>query len=226
MSDSVYQFQMLNKPDYSFLFVQVPANEVIIVEASAMATMSPNMQMKTKMKGGLSRLLTKESVFINEFTAAGGAGEIGIAPGAPGDMEHVRLKNEVIYLQGSAFCASTPGIKVESKWQGLMKGFFSGESMFLIRCSGDGDLWFNTYGAIIPIDVNGDYVVDTSYIVAFTEGLEYKVQSVGGMKSLLFSGEGLVCRFSGKGRLWIQTRQIPQMASWANPFRPVKQRNN
>ncbi len=106
-----------------------------------------------------------------------------------------------------------------------MKGFFSGESMFLIRCSGDGDLWFNTYGAIIPIDVSGDYLVDTSYVVAFTEGLQYQVQSVGGMKSFLFSGEGLVCRFSGKGRLWVQTRQCPQFAWWTHPFRPVKQKN-
>ena len=225
MTDSLYQFQFLSKPDYAFLFVQVPAEKTIIVEASAMATMSPNMTMKTRMKGGLGRLLTKESVFVNEFTSQGGPGEIGIAPGAPGDMEHVRLKNETIYLQGSAFVASTPGIKTESKWQGLVKGFFSGESMFLIRCSGDGDLWFNTYGAIIPIDVNGDYLVDTSYVVAFTEGLQYQVQSVGGMKSFLFSGEGLVCRFSGQGRLWVQTRQCPQFAWWAHPFRRVKQKN-
>ena len=78
---------------------------------------------------------------------------------------------------------------------------------------------------MIEIDVQGEYVVDTGYIVAFTEGLDYKVQSVGGYKSLFLSGEGLVCRFSGSGKLWIQTRQVPSFSSWVNPFRPVKKSN-
>jgi uncharacterized protein (TIGR00266 family) len=197
------------------------------VEASAMATMTPGLKMKTKLKGGLGRFVTGESVFMNEFTATGGDAEIGIAPGLPGDVEHVPLSgNETIYLQSSAFVAATPNVKVETKWQGFVKGFFSGESLFLIRCTGQGDLWFNTYGAMIPIDVNGSYVVDTGYIVAFTDGLDYQVSRVGGYKSLFFSGEGLVCRFSGKGRVWIQTRQLPAFMSWVHPFRPVKRQTN
>ena len=59
---------------------------------------------------------------------------------------------------------------------------------------------------------------------AFTEGLEYKVEKVGGYKSLFLSGEGLVCRFSGQGRVWIQTRQVAAFTSWVFPFRPVKSR--
>jgi uncharacterized protein (TIGR00266 family) len=114
------------------------------------------------------------------------------------------------------------GVNVESKWQGLVKGFFSGESLFLARCSGQGDLWFNTYGAMMEIEVDGNYVVDTGHIVAFTEGLQYSVGRIGGYKSLFFSGEGLVCKFSGKGRLWLQTRQLGAFASWVQPFRPVK----
>ncbi|MGA7616949.1 MAG: TIGR00266 family protein [Thermoanaerobaculia bacterium] len=214
------------RPDFAFLTVRVPANETLKVEGSAMAAMSTNMKMKTKMRGGFSRLLTGESLFINEFTAAGGPGEIQIAPGSPGDMAHVALQNQTMYLQNSAYVASSMGINVESKWQGVMKGFFSGESLFLIRCSGSGDLWFNTYGAMIEIDVNGTYVVDTGYIVAFTEGLDYQVTRVGGYKALFFSGEGLVCRFSGRGKLWIQTRQIPWFGHWIWPFRPEKKSND
>lgn len=86
-------------------------------------------------------------------------------------MEHVYLMNQTIYLQNTAFVASGDEVLVETKWQGFTKGFFSGESFFLIKCSGKGDLWFNSYGGIIPIDVEGDYVVDTGHIVAFTEGL-------------------------------------------------------
>jgi uncharacterized protein (TIGR00266 family) len=219
-----FRYSIDGKPDFSFLTVEVPASRMLKVEASAMAAMSPNMKMKTKMRGGLSRFLTGENIFINEFTADGGPGEIQIAPGSPGDLEHVTLDNQIVYLQSSAFVASGPGVNVESKWQGLMKGFFSGEGLFLIRCSGKGDLWFNTYGAMIRLDVADEYVVDTNYIVGFDEGLQYDIQRVGGYKSLFFSGEGLVCRFRGKGRLWIQTRQIPAFASWIWPFRPQKKK--
>jgi uncharacterized protein (TIGR00266 family) len=216
---SDFSYSIDCRPDFSFLTVQIPADKTLKVEASAMATMDTTIKMKTKMRGGLSRLITGESIFINEFTAQNGPGEISIAPGPPGDMDHVYLNNEIIYLQNSAFVASSMSIQVESKWQGLMKGFFSGESLFLIRCSGQGDLWFNTYGAMIEMDVNGDYVVDTGYIVAFTEGLDYRISRVGGYKSLFFSGEGFVCRFSGQGKVWIQTRQVPAFSHWVYPFR-------
>lgn len=224
-----YSFRIEGQPDYAFLSVQVPANETLKVEASSMATMDSHFKMKTKMRGGLSRFLTGESLFINEFTPQGGAGEIGIAPGTPGDLEHVYLdggEHGTIYLQNSAYVASTEGVAVESQWQGLVKGFFSGENLFLIRCQGRGDLWFNSYGGIINIDVDGDYVVDTGNIVAFTEGLDYNVTRVGGYKSLLFSGEGFVCRFSGRGKVWVQTRKAGAFVSWANVFRPVERSNN
>ena len=219
-------FRIDGDPDYGFATVQVPANETLKVEASAMATMDTNFKMKTKFKGGIGRMVTGESLFINEFTAEGGPGEIGIAPGAPGDLSHQYLDGNTIFLQNSAFVACTENVNVETKWQGLTKGFFSGESLFLIRCSGVGDLWFNTYGAIIEIDVTEDYVVDTGNIVGFTEGLEYKITKVGGYKSLFFSGEGFVCRFSGKGKVWIQTRGVDALVGWAHWFRPVKKQNN
>jgi uncharacterized protein (TIGR00266 family) len=216
------KFSVHGQPDYAFVTVQIPANQTLKVEASAMATMDTNLVMKTRLRGGLSRFVTGESIFINEFTAQGGPGEIGIAPGAPGDLRHVYLDDQTIYLQNSAYVASSSGIAVESKWQGLMKGFFSGESLFLIRCQGKGDLWFASYGGVIEIDVTDEYVVDTGNIVAFTDGLQYAVTKVGGYKSLFFSGEGFVCRFSGQGRVWIQTRKVGPLVSWVWPFRPTK----
>jgi uncharacterized protein (TIGR00266 family) len=92
----------------------------------------------------------------------------------------------------------------------------------LIKCSGEGDLWFNSFGGIIEMDVTDGYIVDTGHIVAFTEGLTYDISRVGGYKSLFFSGEGLVCKFSGKGKIWIQTRKISPFIGWVNPFRPAK----
>jgi uncharacterized protein (TIGR00266 family) len=220
-----YQFRIEGRPDYAFLTVQIPPDETLKVEASAMATMDTNLRMKTKLRGGLGRFVTGESIFVNEFTAEGGPGEIGIAPGSPGDMVHLYLNNETVFLQNSAFVAATMDVNLETKWQGLVKGFFSGESLFLIRASGQGDLWFNTYGAMIEIDVTDDYVVDTGNIVAFTDGLEYNITKVGGYKSLFFSGEGFVCRFKGKGKVWIQTRGVSAFTWWAHWYRPVKNRN-
>lgn len=212
------------KPDFGYLTINVPAGKMVKVEAAAMAGMDTNMEMKTKLKGGFKRFLSGESLFINEFTAKNGNAEIQIAPASPGDIDHVYLDNESIFLQNSAFVASGSEIDVQSKWQGLTKGFFSGENLFLIKCTGTGDVWFNSYGGIIPIDVDGSYVVDTGHIVAFTEGLDYSVSMVGGYKSLFFSGEGLVCRFSGAGRVWIQTRKLQPFLSWLFPFRPAKSR--
>lgn len=224
MSDitSKYEFKMECRPDYGFLTVNIPEGEKLLVEASSMATMSTTLKMKTKLRGGFRRFLSGESLFINEFTATKGPGEIGIAPGCAGDMDHVFLSNETIYLQNSAFVACTPDVNVDTKWQGVKKGFFSGESFFLIKCSGEGDLWFNTYGSMIQIEVEKDFVVDTGYIVAFTEGLDYDIKPVGGLKSFFLSGEGLVCKFSGQGKVWIQTRQALPFVGWADFFRPIK----
>lgn len=219
-----FEFRFDGKPDYGYVTVDIPANKTLKVEASSMATMDTNIKIKTKMKGGLGRMFTGESMFINEFTAENGPGEIGIAPGTPGDITHQYLSGNTLFLQNSAFVACTEGIEVETKWQGLTKGFFSGESFFLIRCSGEGDLWFNTYGALIEIDIDGEYVVDSGNIVAFSEGLDYELTSVGGYKSLFFSGEGFVCRFSGKGKLWMQTRGTDAFVNWCQPFRPVEKK--
>lgn len=217
------RFSLDGRPDFAMATVQVPAGQTIKVEAAAMAAMDTHMVMKTKLGGGFRRLLAGENIFLNEFTAEGGDGEICISPASPGDIGHVFLDaGDVIFLQNSAFLASSTDVVVETKWQGLVKGFFSGESLFLIRASGTGDLWFNTYGAMIELDVDGHYVVDTGNIVAFTDGLEYEVTKVGGYKSLFFSGEGFVCRFRGKGKVWIQTRSVSAFAWWASMFRPVQ----
>ncbi len=218
------EFTLQGQPDYAFLTVQLAAEQTIKVEASSMATMDTHIKMRTKAKGGFGRLLTGENLFINEFTAEHAPGEIGIAPGVPGDILHNKLKQgESLFLQNSAYLASSPHLEIETKLD-IFKGIFSGAGLVLIKCSGPGDLWFNTYGAAIEIEVDGQYVVDTDKIIAWEEGLTYDITKVGGYKSLFFSGEGFVCRFSGKGKLWIQTRSSNAFKSWAHWYRPVKSR--
>lgn len=223
MEHTPFQYTIEGAPDYAFLEVKLPQDISVKVEASSMATLDTNIEMKTKFKGGLSRFLSGESIFINEFTAKNGSGKIGIAPSTPGDIRHLYLDgSQVVYLQNSGYLASSSGVVVESKFQGLMKGFFSGEGLFLVKCSGIGDLFFNSYGAIIEMDVADGYIVDTGNIVAFTDGLQYDITTIGGYRSLFLSGEGLVAKFRGVGKLWLQTKKVRPLVYWANPFRPQK----
>jgi uncharacterized protein (TIGR00266 family) len=224
-------YRVEHSPAYASLVLDVPANKTVMVEASAMAAMDTCMTMKSKVQGGLmkgvGRMLGGESLFINEFTAEGTNGELYISPGVPGDVQHYYVTQECnLMVQSSAFVACTPGIEIDTKFQGF-KGFFSGESLFLLKARGDGDFWFSSYGAIIEIPIAGDYIVDTGYIVAFEDTLKYSVENIGGLsfKSLktgIFGGEGFVCRFSGEGRLWIQSHTIAPLINFLNPFRPTK----
>jgi uncharacterized protein (TIGR00266 family) len=224
-------YRIEHSPAYASLILDIPANQTVMVEASAMAAMDTSLQMKSKMKGGLmkslGRMLGGESLFINEFTAQGKQGELYISPGVPGDIQHYYVTDECnLMVQSSGFVACSPQVEIDSKFQGF-KGFFSGESLFLLKVTGTGDIWFSSYGGIVEIPVAGSYIVDTSYIVAFEDTLNYKVELIGGLgfKSLktgIFGGEGLVCRFSGEGRLWIQSRNLVPLINFLNPFRPVK----
>jgi uncharacterized protein (TIGR00266 family) len=195
-----------------------------------MASMSPTLTLKAGLKGGalksLGRMFGGESLIVNTFTATSGPGEVVFAPGHLGDTQHYRLTGGSLLLQRGAYMANSEGVEINGKWQGA-KGFFSGEGLVLLKASGVGDVFFNSYGAILQIDVTNDYYVDTGYVVAFEDTLQYQVQVVpglrgGGFKRLFFSGEGLVCRFSGQGKVWVQTRYSSPYLSWINQFRPTK----
>jgi uncharacterized protein (TIGR00266 family) len=140
-------------------------------------------------------------------------------------MEHIRLDDKAVMVQRGSFCASTPGITVDSKWGGA-KSFFAGEGFIMLRCHGEGELWIASYGAIHCEQVNGTYIVDTTHIVAFDESLSYQTKPIGNLRSTLFSGEGLVCQFSGTGRVWFQTRSAPSLAEFLHPFRAIKPKKN
>ncbi len=224
-------YRIEHSPAYASLVLNIPANQTVLVEASAMAAMDSGLEMKSKIKGGLlkgvGRMLGGESLFINEFTSQGRDAELYISPGVPGDIQHYYLTDECnLMVQSLGFVACSPNIELDSKFQGF-KGFFSGESLFLLRAKGTGDFWFRSYGGIIEVPVAGDYIVDTGYIVAFEDTLDYEVELMGGLsfnslKTGIFGGEGLVCRFGGEGRLWIQTRNINPLLNFLHPFRPVK----
>lgn len=225
------QSQVLHNPDFGTIRIQFDQpGEQVVAEAGAMVARDTAMQMETNMRGGLGgalkrKLLGGESLFQNTFTATQPQQTLWIAPAPEGAIQEIDLQpGQELFLQSGAYLASTTGVQLDTKWQGA-KGFFSGEGLFLLRAYGEGRLWFSSYGGIHTIDIgqqyNG-YICDTSHMVAFTQGLQYNVTKVGGLKSLFLSGEGLVCNFHGQGRLWMQTRNPGGLASFLQPFRPVK----
>lgn len=232
MNDINYEIE--HSPAYASLRIDLKANQAVFVESGAMAAMDSWIKMKSRVKGGLmkgiGRMLGGESLFISEFTAEGKSGQVYVSPGVPGDIQHYYLDGNGLMVQSAGFVASSPTVEIDTKFQGF-RGFFSGESLFLLRATGRGDIWFSSYGAIVEIPVNGDYIVDTGYIVAFEDTLNYNVEMLGGLsfrglRTGILGGEGLVCRFRGQGRLWIQSRQLYNLVNFLDTFRPVKSSNN
>ena len=219
--------EMLQKPDFGLLRVVFEAaGESVLCESGAMVSRSAEMQMKTSMRGGLlaaakRKILGGESIFQNTFTATAPAQEIYIAAAPEGDIECMTLAaGQEFYLQSGAYLASDPTVTLDTKFGGF-KGLF-GAGMFLVKMVGPGTFWFNSYGALHEVDVNGRFTCDNDHVVGFGPGLDYNVRAFGGVKGFFFSGEALVCEFNGQGKLYAQTRRGPNLASFLHPFRPVK----
>ncbi len=221
------EHEILYRPSYSLLRIQLERGETVSAEAGAMVSMSSGIKMETSMKGGLlsglkRSVLGGESFFVNTFRAEE-PGEVTFAPSLPGDIYGAELKGGTLYAQSGAYMASSPEIEVNTKWGGA-KTFFSKEGLFLLKMSGQGKLFLSSYGAIhnISLEAGQKYIVDTGHMVAFTEGVDYKVKKVGGLKSTLFSGEGLVCELTGPGKIMIQSRSADAFISWLIPQIPKK----
>ena len=126
------------------------------------------------------------------------------------------LEGQTMVVQAGSFVACSAGVGMDVGWQGF-KNLLSGESMFWLRIGGTGRLILSSYGAIYPVQVNGEYIVDTSHLVAYEPQMKLKLQLAGGLFSSLFGGEGFVTRVEGKGKIVIQTRSLSGLANWLNP---------
>ena len=216
--------EILYRPSYSMAVVELAANEGISVEAGSMVSMSQGITLETKAAGGLLASLTRsilggESFFLNEYHAPVSGGTITLAPALPGDMKALVQDGErALMVQSGAYVASSSDIQVDTRWGGA-KTFFASEGLFLLRCSGAGDLLLSSYGAIHEMTLqDGErYTVDTGHLVAFDEGIGFQVRTVGGLKSTLFSGEGLVVDLTGPGRVLVQTRSTDAFLTWLVP---------
>lgn len=168
-------------------------------------TTSTHKKNKSGLKKLAGRLLSGESFFLNHFEPQNKPGEVWFGAGLAGDMMTMDLDGESLIVQSGSFLACEHEIEVDLSWQGF-KSVFSGESVFWLNLNGHGKVILSSFGAIYPVEVDGEYIVDTGHIVAFNESLDFSITKAG--KSWLHSflgGEGLVCKFEGIGTVWCQS---------------------
>ena len=214
-------------PSYALGIISLDAGEKIQAETGAMVSMSDTIKMDTGMKGGLlgglkRSVLGGESFFLNTFEAEQ-PGEVTIAPALPGDILALELAGLPLMVQSGSFLASTPDVEIDTKWGGS-RTFFSREGLFLLKCTGSGTVFISSYGAIhlVELDAGQRYIVDTGHMVAFDESVQYDVGRAGNWKSTLLGGEGLVCKLTGPGRFYLQTRNPDSFLAWLVPKLPGK----
>ena len=213
------------RPSFALLTVHLDQGEELRAEAGAMVSKSGGIDIETAASGGILGSLKRnvfggESFFQNTFSARE-AGEVTLAPALSGDVVRHDLSDETLYVQSGSFLACAPGIDLDTEFGGG-RTFFGGEGLFLLSLSGTGSTFLSSYGAIHEreLDDGETYTVDTGHIVAFEGRTDFSVERVGGLKSTLFSGEGLVCTFSGPGKLWLQTRSFDHFLSFLIPKLP------
>lgn len=223
-------------PSFAWLRIGLEPGDQVQAEAGAMVRMDPSIEMTTHLNAGYRagffrkfvaffvalarKFLGGETMFVNRFQSPSG-GELVVAPTLSGHIIPKQLSGgQRLFVQTGSYLASTGAIDTRVRFGGL-RSLLGGEGLVLLECSGDGQLWINSYGGVLPIAVNGTFTVDTGHIVAFEGSLDFRVKSVGGLKSFLFSGEGLVCEFSGQGTVFVQSRNLGALVSWLSPLLPA-----
>lgn len=215
------KFDISGNPSYGDLTVALAAGESFWSEGGAMSRMSNHVELNTRLAGGLvksviRRLVGGESLFISQYTAPQMA-FVSMAPKFPGCVLHREMKGGSFFLTAGSFLACTPGMELATRFGGL-RSFFSGEGAFLVEVSGTGDLFYNSYGGVVEHEIAGELIVDTGHVVGWEPSLSYTIGGMGGIKQTLFSGEGLIMRFSGHGKVYLQTRHLPALAGWLQPY--------
>jgi uncharacterized protein (TIGR00266 family) len=219
------EIEIAHRPSYSLAVAKLTPNERIRAEAGAMVSMSGGVNIETKAEGGILKSLGRamlggESFFQNFFVAPAQGGEVTLAPELPGDMMLIQLRGQKLMLQAGSYVASENGVELTAKVS--VKAFMSAEGISMLEASGSGKLLVSSYGAIFERSINtGEkYVVDTSHLVAFDATMGVTPKTVGGFKSTLFSGEGLVVELTGPGTIYMQTRSPQALINWIIPQLP------
>lgn len=217
------QTRIEGRPAFAFLQLTLEPGEAIVAESDAMASMSAELDMRTRLNGGFLRGLARrylggESLFINRFSnATQQPRTLTLVQPTPGDILCQELAaGDTLYLQPGAFLAADESVTLGLKWAGFVS-WIAKEGLFKMAVTGPGRVWYGAYGALLERALDGEVIVDTSHLVAYEPGVKLRLQLAGGIFSSIFGGEGLVTRLSGKGRYVIQTRSLSGLSGWINP---------
>ena len=226
------EIELVHRPGNSAARITLGAGETVTAEAGAMIAMSGDVSVTTtthKRGSGsftktVKRLFAGESLFLNHFQSPRAGAEVWLGTPLPGDMLAVTLDRESLIVQGGSFVACEPGVEVDLGWQGF-RTLLSGESLFWVQLKGSGKALINSFGAIYPQQVEGELIVDTGHIVAFSETLKFSLTKAGGswLHSIV-GGEGLVCRFEGRGAVWCQSNNPRGFGAALTPTLRVRPR--
>ena len=204
--------------------------ETMITEKGAMSWMSPNMQMETTSNGGIGKMFGRafsgESMFVNRYTARNGNGLIAFASSFPGSIRAFNIApGQEIIAQKSAFLASTAGVELSVFFQKrVASGFFGGEGFIMQKLSGNGVVFLEFDGYIKEYELapGQQIIIDTGYLAAMTPTCSVEIQTVPGVKNILFGGEGLFNTVvTGPGRIWLQSMPVTQLAGAIRPYIPT-----
>ena len=218
--------------DMQIVEVELDPGETVIAEAGAMNYMEDQISFEAKMGDGSKphqglfgklldvgkRALTGESIFMTHFTNQGmGKKRVSFAAPYPGKIICIDLKdhNQSILCQKDSYLCAALGTNVSIAFQRkLGTGFFGGEGFILQKLSGDGKAFVHAGGTIVRKELQGETLrVDTGCIVAFEESINYDIQMAGGLKSMIFGGEGLfLASLSGLGTVWLQSLPFSRLA--------------
>ncbi len=222
-----YQIQGETLP---VVICELESGEKMITEGGAMSWMSPNMKMETTSNGGMGkaigRAFTGEKMFQNIYTAQGGTGMIAFASSFPGSIRafHITPGNDMIF-QKKAFLASEAGVTLSVHFRKKIgSGLFGGEGFIMQRISGQGIAFAEFDGHVIEYSLQPgqQIVIDTGHLAAMEATCSMDIQSVPGMKNILFGGEGLFNTvITGPGRVWLQTMPISNVAGAIRPYIPT-----
>jgi len=215
--------------DIQMVEIELDPNETVIAEAGAMTYLEQDIDFEAKMgdgSGGVmdklfgigKRMLTGESVFLTHFTNEGHQKrKVAFSAPFPGSVIPLNLAElgEEVICQRTAFLAAAFGTKVDIAFtKRLGSGFFGGEGFILERLRGDGMAFIHAGGTIVRKDLHNETLrLDTGCLVAFTGDIDYNIGMSGGLKSMLFGGEGLfLATLKGTGSVWIQSMPFSRLA--------------
>jgi uncharacterized protein (TIGR00266 family) len=220
--------------ELQFVEIELDPGESAVAEAGAFVWKDATVEMTTvfgdgssgggggfmgKLLGAGKRLVTGESLFTTVFTHTGqGKARVAFASPTPGSILPLNLGQlgGQLICQKDSFLAAARGVSIGVFFQKrVMTGLFGGEGFIMQKLEGDGWVFVQMGGTLVERELKAgeELHVDTGCLAAYTPSIDFDLVMAGGVKSVLFGGEGLFfARLRGPGKVWIQSLPFSRLA--------------